>query len=133
MLYLIFRPRERGTYLLSYFDCDPAKIGAIERGVQLSEQIVRVLILRTDRMSAEDIAGDTPVMAAENRVAAEKAKTEAKVEAKKAKTEAKVEAAKVETKKEKPKLPWRKKRPADSEETKPAVEENSDSEKTQEE
>lgn len=60
----------RGTFLLSYFKCDPLKIASIERDVQLSEQIVRVLVLTTDKMSEEDIAKATPVAAAEQKVAA---------------------------------------------------------------
>ncbi len=47
--------KSRGTYILTYFRGDPAKIGAIERSVQLSEQIMRMLIIRTDKMSAKDM------------------------------------------------------------------------------
>lgn len=61
--------KNRGTYILTYFDCDPLKISAIERDVQLSEKIMRVMILRTDRMSAEDIAKPTPAMVLENEAA----------------------------------------------------------------
>ena len=50
----------RGTYILVYFQCDPARIHAIERDVQLSEQVLRVMILRTDRMSREDMEKATP-------------------------------------------------------------------------
>ena len=50
----------RGTYVLTYFRGDPTKIAAIERAVQLSEQIMRVLIIRTDKMSTEDMEKDTP-------------------------------------------------------------------------
>lgn len=50
----------RGTYILIYFHCDPARIHGIERDVQLSEQVMRVMILRTDRMSREDIERPTP-------------------------------------------------------------------------
>lgn len=67
--------KSRGTYILVYFHGDPAKISAIERTVQLSEQIMRVLILRTDWMSKEDIEKDTPAAIVE--------KTSAEAEAKK--------------------------------------------------
>ena len=50
----------RGTYILTYFNGDPLKITMIERDVQLSEKVVRVMILRTDKMSEEQIAGETP-------------------------------------------------------------------------
>jgi small subunit ribosomal protein S6 len=53
--------KSRGTYILTYFQGDPAKIGAIERTVQLSEQIMRVLIIRTDKMSAEDMEKASPL------------------------------------------------------------------------
>ncbi len=57
--------KSRGTYILVYFNCDPRRIGAIERDVQLSEMIMRVMILRTDKMRPEDIAKPTPAMMAE--------------------------------------------------------------------
>ena len=57
--------KSRGTYILTYFQGDPAKIGAIERAVQLSEQIMRVLIIRTDKMSAEDMEKASPLPTAE--------------------------------------------------------------------
>ncbi len=70
--------KNRGTFILAYFDCDPGRIGSIERDVQLSENVIRVLILRTDRMTAEMMDKPTPAMvesaAAEARVAAAEAK-----------------------------------------------------------
>lgn len=53
----------RGTYILVYFNCDTDKVKGIERDVQLSELIARVLVLRTDRMSQEDINKPTPMEA----------------------------------------------------------------------
>lgn len=55
--------KSRGTYILAYFNCDTDKIKGIERDVQLSELITRVLTLRTDRMSKEDIERPTPLEA----------------------------------------------------------------------
>jgi len=52
--------KTRGTYILCYFRADGEKIGDIEKAVQLSEQIMRVLILSTERQGAEDIEKDTP-------------------------------------------------------------------------
>ena len=92
--------KNRGTFILVYFDCDPDRIGSIERDVQLSEKVVRVLILRTDRMTAEMMDKATPAMvesaaaearaaAAEERAAAAIAAAEAKAaEAKAAEAEA---------------------------------------------
>ncbi len=47
--------RKRGLYILSYFESAPDKIAGIERDVQLSEKAVRVLVLRREGMSPEDI------------------------------------------------------------------------------
>jgi small subunit ribosomal protein S6 len=82
--------KNRGTYILVYFDCDPDRIGSIERDVQLSEHVIRVLILRTDRMTSEMMDKATPAMvesataearaaAAEVRAAEALAAAEAKV------------------------------------------------------
>ena len=97
--------KERGTYILTYFKCDPLKITAIERDVQLSEDILRVMVLTTDRMSQEDIERETPLgktermeKEAQERVAAkaqERAEAEAVAEIE-AKAKAKSEEAEVE-------------------------------------
>jgi small subunit ribosomal protein S6 len=55
----------RGTYLLCYFRADGQQIQSIEKAFQLSETIMRVLILSTDQMSKDDIEKDTPAMKAE--------------------------------------------------------------------
>lgn len=68
--------KTRGTYMLAYFNVDSDKIATIEREVQLSELVMRVLILRTDAMSEEDIARETPAQTSE-REAAEREKAEA--------------------------------------------------------
>jgi len=52
--------KARGTYILCYFKVDGQKIQGIEKGVQLSEKIMRVLILNAELMTAEDIEKDTP-------------------------------------------------------------------------
>lgn len=52
--------KSRGTYILVYFNCDPEKVKGIERDVQLSEMMMRVLILRTDKMTRDDIEKATP-------------------------------------------------------------------------
>jgi len=55
----------RGTYLLCYFKVDGQKIQGIEKSVQLSEKIIRVLILSTEQMTTDDIEKDTPATKAE--------------------------------------------------------------------
>jgi small subunit ribosomal protein S6 len=53
--------KSRGTYILSYFKVDPRRVTGIEKDVQLSEKVMRVLILTTEDRPAEmveqDIAG----------------------------------------------------------------------------
>ena len=55
----------RGTYILCYFRVDGTRIRGIEREVQLSERIMRVLILSAELMSQEHIEKDTPFMKVE--------------------------------------------------------------------
>ena len=56
----------RGTYILCYFRADGQKIQDIEKAVKLSEQIMRVLILSAEKMTAEDIEKDTPASKTES-------------------------------------------------------------------
>jgi small subunit ribosomal protein S6 len=58
----------RGTYILCYFRADGEKIQDIEKSVQLSERVMRVLILNAEHMTAEDIEKDTPATRAEKEV-----------------------------------------------------------------
>ena len=45
----------RGTYILCYFRAEGGRLRDIERDVQLSERIMRVLILCAEHIQAEDI------------------------------------------------------------------------------
>ncbi len=49
------RGHKRGLYALSFFRADPARVAEIERDCQLDERFLRVLILRRDRLTAEEI------------------------------------------------------------------------------
>jgi small subunit ribosomal protein S6 len=49
------RRRKRGTYVLCYFDAPPERIRELERDAQLSELILRLLVLRRD-LSEERLA-----------------------------------------------------------------------------
>jgi small subunit ribosomal protein S6 len=71
----------RGTYLLCYFRADGKQIEGIEKAVQLSEKIIRVLILNTDQMTQEDIDKDTPAIKAEKEKEKALAEKERKAEA----------------------------------------------------
>jgi len=88
--------RGRGTYLLAYFKCGPDKITSIERDVQLSEQIIRVMILTTDRMSEDDIGKDTPASVLEKAAAAAEVKAAAAAEIAEAEARAAAEIAEAE-------------------------------------
>lgn len=57
--------KSRGLYIISYFRVDGGEIQDIEKNVQLSEQIIRVLILNAEHMTPEDIEKDTPAIKAE--------------------------------------------------------------------
>jgi small subunit ribosomal protein S6 len=81
--------KARGTYILCYFRSDGQKNQEIETAVQLSEKIIRVLILCVDWMTDEDIEKDTPATKDERekqeraaaREAAEQAKADKAAEA----------------------------------------------------
>ena len=57
--------KSRGLYIICYFKVDGGKIQEIEKNVQLSEKIIRVLILNAEHMTPEDIEKDTPAIKAE--------------------------------------------------------------------
>ena len=56
----------RGTYILCYFRVDGGKIKDIERDVRLSERIMRVLILKAEHLTEQDIEKETPATKIEN-------------------------------------------------------------------
>jgi small subunit ribosomal protein S6 len=60
----------RGTYILAYFKADGQKIHDVERDVQLSDRIMRALILKGDHLTEADIAKDTPATHTERPVQA---------------------------------------------------------------
>gem|GEM_PF-344518 len=45
--------RKRGTLVLAYFKSDPQRIGELERDVRLSEQVLRVLVLKGSEVKEE--------------------------------------------------------------------------------
>jgi small subunit ribosomal protein S6 len=54
--------KDRGTYILAYFNAPTAAISGIERDIRLSERIMRAMILRGDEITKEDMEKDTPAM-----------------------------------------------------------------------
>lgn len=90
--------KSRGTYILVYFNCETDKIGGIERDVQLSELLTRVLVLRTDKMTPADLEKLTPLEATAAEEAERAAAAEARAEAAaEAKAEADAKAAEAAT------------------------------------
>ena len=61
--------KTRGTYILCYFRAEGGRIQDIERDVQLSERIMRVLILSTEGRALQDIEKDIAENLAEDREA----------------------------------------------------------------
>ena len=54
------RGNKRGVYVLAFFKCDGPKVAGIERDVQLSENIIRVLVLKADHLAIKDIEAMMP-------------------------------------------------------------------------
>lgn len=48
--------RKRGSYWLTYFNASPEKVVGIERDVQLSEKVLRVLVLRVEEVPQSEYA-----------------------------------------------------------------------------
>ena len=47
--------RKRGTYVLTYFEADPQRIDDLERDGRLSELILRLLVLRAEKLSEAEL------------------------------------------------------------------------------
>jgi small subunit ribosomal protein S6 len=56
--------QKRGTYVLTYFKLDPAKVVELEHDCQLNDAILRVLIIRKDNLKDEELNAPTPAMIA---------------------------------------------------------------------
>lgn len=51
--------QKRGIYVLAYFQADPANLAGVERDFNLSEQVLRSLVVRADHLTEEEmIAAD---------------------------------------------------------------------------
>lgn len=49
------KKHKRGLFLLTYFRCDAPQVASIERDCNLSEQILRVLMIRADHLTIEEM------------------------------------------------------------------------------
>ena len=54
--------KDRGIYILAYFNAPTAAISGIERDFRLSERIMRAMIIRGDQLTQADIDKETPAM-----------------------------------------------------------------------
>lgn len=54
------KSNKRGVYVLAYFKCEGPKVAGIERDVNLSENIVRVLVLKADHLDLKDVEAMVP-------------------------------------------------------------------------
>ena len=52
--------QKRGTYIIAFFTAPGAAVGAIERDVNLSEEILRVLVLKADHLNREEMEAVEP-------------------------------------------------------------------------
>ena len=65
------KKHRRALYVLTYFKADPGLITEIENDCQLDERIIRMLIIRRDRLTDEEIAAETPATVASARRSAQ--------------------------------------------------------------
>ena len=49
------KKRKRGLYVLTFFEADPSKIAGLEHDVRLSEPVLRVLVLRADHLTEDEM------------------------------------------------------------------------------
>jgi len=52
--------QKRGTYIISFFTAPGAAVAAIERDVKLSEEILRVLVLKADHLNIDEMKAVEP-------------------------------------------------------------------------
>ncbi len=52
--------RKRGVHVVAFIQAPPEKIRDLERDVQLSEQVLRVLVLKADHLTEEDMKKPVP-------------------------------------------------------------------------
>ena len=61
---------KRGLYILTYFKMDPANLSELHRDSELNEGILRMMILRRDKLSDEEVNAQTPAEAIQYQAAA---------------------------------------------------------------
>ncbi|MBS3733501.1 MAG: 30S ribosomal protein S6 [Phycisphaerae bacterium] len=73
---------KRGLYVLTYFSVDPSRVVEIERDAQLNGQILRLLVLRKDQLSEDEINATTPAESSARKSGASGASSDKKAEGK---------------------------------------------------
>jgi small subunit ribosomal protein S6 len=69
--------KSRGTYILTYFKADPQRVAGVEKDVQLSEKVMRVLVLGTEKRPADVLEADITGVSKEEAEAESSKQTEA--------------------------------------------------------
>jgi len=54
------RGEKRGLYLIAFFTAPPPAISAIVRDVELSDQVLRVIVTKADHLNAQEMAAVEP-------------------------------------------------------------------------
>lgn len=52
--------QKRGVYVLAFFKCEGPKVAGVERDVQLSENILRCIVLKADHLALKDVEAMVP-------------------------------------------------------------------------
>lgn len=58
--------RKRGLYVIAYFKMETANVKALERDCALSDEIIRILVIRKDRLTQDEMNAETPAEIAAN-------------------------------------------------------------------
>ena len=73
--------KTRGLYVLTYFKANAEKLTDIERDCQLNETIMRLMVLRREDVSDDEIKTETPAQAEQRQAEESAARTAAAAEA----------------------------------------------------
>jgi|TARA_R110000782_G_scaffold101029_10_gene187575 small subunit ribosomal protein S6 len=70
--------QKRGVYILAYFTCPTDMVGRLERDAQISSKILRLLVIKADHLTDEEIAAhdERRALADEAKLRAERAESE---------------------------------------------------------
>jgi len=72
---------KRGLYILTYFKMDPANLSELHRDSELNEGVLRMMILRRDKLTDEEVNTQTPAQVNQRQAEASEAAAGAAAEA----------------------------------------------------